>query len=71
MEMKSAAAARTSWSSSCSSVNRLPHKDSVAGRPVTHGDRALKNLAATLDGGYVPDTHPVAAESCSTHFLCS
>lgn len=36
--MKSEAAARTSWSSSCSSVKRLFHKDSVVDRPGTHED---------------------------------
>lgn len=43
MEVKSEAAARTSWSSSCSSVNRLLHKDSVVHRPDAREDDDFNN----------------------------
>lgn len=72
MEMKSEAAARTSWSSSCSSVKRLFHKASVVDRPDTHeNDTNNKLYSHLMTDEYFHNTHPVAAEGYSTHFWYS
>lgn len=50
--MKSEAAARTSWSSSCSSANRLLHKASVVDRPDTHRNDEKKLRGHVMTDSY-------------------